>query len=184
MNSLTGFTVPANYSSYHHRVNPEQSLAYYTEDIGINALYFYYNLYYPFWLPEEQSYVIRATERRGERYYFLHQQLLARYYLERLSNDLGEIPYLDYEQPLVGYGYQPSLRYPNGEDFPVRPNYVRLSDYFYNYGHKFSSEGRYGYSYTLVQARERRIRDAIDAGFITTVRSPNFWTKQIFYKPF
>lgn len=162
----TGYTVSANYSGWYLNLNPEQSLSYYTEDIGINAFYYYYNLYYPFWI-NRQQYNLK-NDRRGEQYYYLYQQILARYYLERLSNDFGEVDYLDYEAP-IEYGYYPSLRYANGLEFPSRPNYVRLSDYFYNYGQRYSINSRYGNVYTLVQDYERRIRDAIDSGYVLNV---------------
>lgn len=161
-----GYTIDANYSGYYLNLHPEQSLSYFTEDVGLNSFYYYYNIYYPFWLGgEDFDY---RNDRRGEVYYFVYQQLLARYYLERLSNGFGEIKWFNWDVPFET-GYYPSLRYPNGLEFPNRPNYARLSEYFYNYGQAWSFRGKYGYSYTLVQDYERRIRDAIDRGFIYAV---------------
>lgn len=70
----------------------------------------------------------------------------------------------------VKTGYVPSLTYPNGLEFPTRPNFARLSEMFYNYGQSWSLKSRYGYSHSLVKDYERRIRDIIDWGYIPTVR--------------
>ncbi|RZC33552.1 Hemocyanin C domain containing protein [Asbolus verrucosus] len=159
-----GYTINANYSGYYLNLHPEQSLSYFTEDVGLNAFYYYYNIYYPYWLGgEDYDY---QHERRGELYYYIYQQILARYYLERLSNGFGEIPVYNYEVPLET-GYYPSLQYPNGLQFPTRPNYAHLYEYFYNYGQRYGNN-KYAYSYTHVQDYERRIRDAIDRGYVYT----------------
>lgn len=158
-----GYTINANYSGFYLNLNPEQSLGYFTEDIGLNSFYYYYNIYYPFWLGgQDFDY---QNDRRGEFFYYIYQQILARYYLERLSNNFGEISYFNYEVPFEN-GYYPSLQYSNGLPFPVRPNFANLYEYFYNYGQKTNNQ--YSYSYTRVQDYDRRIRDAIDQGYIYT----------------
>jgi len=158
-----GYTINANYSGYYLNLHPEQSMSYYLEDVGINSFYYYYNIYYPYWLDSKEFGFEHG--RRGEQYRYVYQQLVARYYLERLSNDFGEIPFFNWDLPFET-GYYPSLRYPNGLEFPTRPNYVNLHEYFYNYGQSWAHKSPYGYSYTKVQDYERRIRDAIDRGFI------------------
>jgi hypothetical protein len=162
---FNGYTINANYSGYYLNLNPEQSLSYFTEDVGLNSFYYYYNIYYPYWLGgQEFNY---QNDRRGELFYYIYQQLLARYYLERLSNGFGEIEYFNYEVPFQT-GYYPSLQYSNGLPFPTRPNYANLYEYFYNYGQRYGNN-RYAYSYTRVQDYERRIRDAIDRGYVYSV---------------
>lgn len=163
-------TIYANYTGSYLNLNAEQSISYYTEDIGINAFYYYYNIYNPSWLRSEEFNGQAADARRGELFFFFYQQLLARYYLTRLSENLDEIADLNWELPLRT-GYYPSLRYVNGQQFPARPNYVNLQEYFYNYGRRWSFRGRDGYSYTLVEDYERRIRDAIDKGCVRSVRN-------------
>lgn len=159
-----GYTINANYSGYYLNLDAEQKLSYFTEDVGISSFYYYYHIFYPFWLGgQDFDY---QYERRGETFYYVYQQFLARYYLERLSNGRGEIPFFNYEVP-VAKGFCPSLRYPNGLEFPSRPNHANLYEYFYNYGQKYSN--RYAYSYTFAQDYERRIRDAIDKGYVRTV---------------
>jgi hypothetical protein len=154
----------ANYSGHYLNLNPEQSLSYFTEDIGVNSFYYYYNLYYPFWMSGEE-FSLKA-DNRGELFYYMYQQILARYYLERLSNGFGEIKTFNWEVPLET-GYYPSLVYPNGLQFPTRPNFAKLEDYFYTYGQKYG-DNRYVYSYTYVKDYERRIRDVIDLGYVYT----------------
>ncbi|MVT01072.1 hypothetical protein, partial [Devosia marina] len=77
------------------------------------------------------------------------QQLLARYYMERLSNNVGDIPAINLEDKSIETGFVPSLRYPNGLEFPARPSKVSL-------GRDEDIED--------VQDMARRIKDAIDSG--------------------
>lgn len=160
-----GLTIDTNYTGWYLNVHPEQSMSYFTEDVGINAYYYYYNLYYPFWFGGEGFNT--KYWNRGEQYYYFYQQLVARYYLERLSNDFGEIPMYDYQQPFK-VGYYPSLTYHNGLAFPQRPNYAMFMKNYYNYGQSVFNKGLTPYSYTFVVDYERRIRDAIDSGYVIT----------------
>ncbi|KAL3274339.1 hypothetical protein HHI36_015738 [Cryptolaemus montrouzieri] len=165
-----GYTINANYSGYYLNLNPEQSLSYYLEDIGVNSYYYYYNLYYPFWWSSEEG--GKKSEigyRRGEAFYYNVQQLLARYYLERLANNYGDIPDFEWDLPFET-GYYPSLRYSNGLEFPSRPNFANLKEYFFNYGQKQCPSRKYQQSYTYVLDYFRRLRDTIDKGIIHPLR--------------
>lgn len=118
------YYIPANFSGWYMNANPVQKeLSYFFEDVGINSFYYYFNLDYPFWLGGEEYGLNK--DRRGELFYFVHQQLLARYYMERLSHGYGSIPVFDWEE-IVKTGYVPSMRYPNGLEFPVRPAFTHL----------------------------------------------------------
>ncbi|KAI5630687.1 hemocyanin, ig-like domain-containing protein [Phthorimaea operculella] len=71
-------------------------------------------------------------EKRGEAWYYYYQQLLARYYLERLSNGLGEIPDFSFYAP-IKHGYTPfmsTLYYP----------FIQRSDYYQIPMYKFNEE--------------------------------------------
>lgn len=92
-------------------------------------------------------------DRRGEFFMYQIRQLLSRYYLERLSNGLGEIPEFNFWEP-IETGFYSGLSYYNGVNFPSRSNYYmmylnkdnqRYLDHLYNYEH--------------------RIFEAIDSGF-------------------
>jgi Hemocyanin, copper containing domain/Hemocyanin, all-alpha domain len=145
------YTFPMNYSSYYVDTNPDSKIAYFMEDIGLNAYYYYWNLdYYSFLGGEEFG---LNKDRRGEFYLYQVRQILARYYLERLSNGLSEIPEIDFYKP-IETGYYSGLTFYNGVNFPSRSNYYmmylnkdnqRYLDHLYNYEH--------------------RIFEAIDAGF-------------------
>jgi hypothetical protein len=151
VDGLYQVTIPMNFTGWYMHMNKDQKLTYMTEDPVYNALYYQYSLDYPYWMAGKDYGLDK--DRRGEFFIVLHQQILARYYLERLSNGLGEIPEFNWRQPIKS-GYRPSLMYVNGKQFPIRPNYYNL----YTEGnHKFVQEA---------EDRERRIRDIVDQGYI------------------
>lgn len=100
--------------------------------------------YYSFLGGEEYKDLGLYKDRRGEFFIYQIRQLLARYYLERLSNGLGEIPEFNFWEP-VETGYYSSLTFYNGVNFPSRSNYYmmylnkdnqRYLDHLYNYEHR------------------------------------------------
>lgn len=145
-------TIPSNYTDYMFETNMESKLSYFMEDIGLNTYYYYFHMDYPFWMTGKNY--MTTNDRRGELYLFKHQQILARYYLERLSNGMGVIPTFSWMED-IKTGYYPALRYYNGEYFPTRDNFYNLYTE-YNY-----------YDIDIVTTYERRIRDAIDMGYFT-----------------
>lgn len=146
-------SIPSNYTGWYVHSNPEQKVSYFTEDIGLNSYYYYFQADYPFWMGGKEFGLYK--DRRGEFYLYQHQQFLARYYLERLSNDLGVIPEFSWEEP-IKTGYYPDLHYYNGVYFPTRDNYYYMNTE-YNY-----------YYIEMVEDYERRLRDVIDQGFFYT----------------
>jgi hypothetical protein len=143
--------IPYNYTYDSYKQNEDQKISYFTEDIGLNSYYYYFHIDYPFWMEGKQFGLNK--DRRGELYLFEHQQLLARYHLERISHGLGDIPEFSWFKKFET-GYTPNLRYYNGLMFPVRSN-----------NHQFYHEKNY-YDIATVHNYERRIRDAIDYGFV------------------
>ncbi|KAJ8712292.1 hypothetical protein PYW07_005134 [Mythimna separata] len=125
-------------------------VAYFTHDYTLNTFYYNVHLSQPGWLNSEVLPVNR--QRRGEWFWFFHKQLVARYYMERLSNGLGEIPELGHE--IVKEGYNSGLLYHNGVPFPVRPNYFHLN------------QPQFVNTIQEINDYERRIRDAIDQGYL------------------
>lgn len=73
-------------------------------------------------------------EIRGEVYFFGHKQLLARYYLERLSHDMGEIESIDWHEPIVT-GYYPTMNHPNGLPFPHRHSWTHVPHHKFDLVH-------------------------------------------------
>lgn len=142
--------IHSNYTGAEVHVNDEQRLSYFTEDIGLNAYYYYFHIDYPFWLGGENFNLNK--DRRGEFYLFVHQQLLARYYLERLSNDLGHIKEFTWWTPIEA-GYYPQLQTYQGYAYAPREN-----------NHVVYRENNY-FDIDAIAAKETRLTNAIDWGY-------------------
>uniref|UniRef100_A0A481MQH0 Phenoloxidase n=1 Tax=Nipponaphis monzeni TaxID=196483 RepID=A0A481MQH0_9HEMI len=86
-------------------LDPEQRLSYFREEIGINLHYWHWRLIYPSGGP----FAIVNKDRRGELFYYMHQQILARYNMERLCNNMSRVAKLaDWRAP-IAEGYFPKL---------------------------------------------------------------------------
>lgn len=133
-------------------LNDEDKLRYFTEDIGLNTYYYYFHVDYPFWMKDDVI-TNKLMVRRWEITMYVYQQILARYYLERLSNGLGEIPVVSWNKD-VRKGYWPWLILHNGVQLPVRLNNYMIRD-----------DNNVGVV-RLVQDYERIITEAIVKGFI------------------
>ncbi|KAI5630685.1 hemocyanin, copper containing domain-containing protein [Phthorimaea operculella] len=116
----------ANYSNHWTYGNEETKMAYFMEDVGLNAYYYYFHSYAPFWMDGDVQGLV-FMQRRGELWFTFYQQLLARYYLERLCNGMGEIPDFSWYTP-IKHGYNPfmstlSLPFIQRKDFYQIPLY-------------------------------------------------------------
>ncbi|XP_044743290.1 phenoloxidase 1-like [Chrysoperla carnea] len=86
-------------------LEPENRLSYFREDLGINLHHWHWHLVYPF----EGRRDIVAKDRRGELFYYMHQQIIARYNAERLCNKLARVErFVDLKQP-IKEAYFPKL---------------------------------------------------------------------------
>ena len=65
--------IPQNYTA--SDLEPEQRVAYFREDIGVNLHHWHWHLVYPF---DSANRAIVDKDRRGELFYYMHQQLIAR----------------------------------------------------------------------------------------------------------
>nr|AAB86646.1 moderately methionine rich hexamerin precursor [Hyalophora cecropia] len=138
---------------YDRRValNEDDKIKYFTEDIDLNTYYYYFHVDYPFWMKDQIFDKLKT--RRFELTLYIYQQILARYYLERLSNGLGEIPEFSFYKP-IQQGYWPWLKLHNGIELPARfNNYV---SYKYDNTELIS----------LVEEYETLIKEAIMKGYI------------------
>ncbi|KZC07219.1 Hexamerin [Dufourea novaeangliae] len=145
------FMIYANYSSaYIPFEDSEYQLDYYMEDVSLNAYYYYFRQVFPTWLSSKT--VDIPMNMRGQLYYFIHQQLMAKYYLERLSNNVGEIADFDWYKPIYP-GFFSGLTYSNGIPIPHRNRYSNIP--FYK--NKYLKE---------VNVLETRIMEAIDSGYL------------------
>lgn len=149
-----------NMTFWSHYTNDEARLNYFIHDQAVNTFLYNHQLTYPLWLGGEITPLVK--DRRGEWFWFIHKQMLSRYYLERLSNGLGELPELSWDVP-VETGFWSGLSYWNGIPMPVRPNHWLLNQ------PEFVEE------LTRLKDFERRIRDAIDQGYLVNVSFPTFF---------
>ncbi|GFW92072.1 hemocyanin C chain [Trichonephila clavipes] len=133
-------------------LDPEYNLAYYREDIGINAHHWHWHLVYPStW---NAAVTGKLKDRKGELFYFMHQQMCARYDCERLSNGLPRmIPFHNFHEPLEGYSAHLSS-FVNGLPYASRPTGMSLHDI-------------HGIGVQDLERWRERILDAINLGFVT-----------------
>ncbi|KAL0868113.1 hypothetical protein ABMA27_008748 [Loxostege sticticalis] len=95
--------IPSNLTA--SDAEPEQRVAYFREDIGINLHHWHWHLVYPF----EADFAIVNKDRRGELFYYMHQQIIARYTVERFCNGLGHVRrYNNFRAP-IEEAYFPKL---------------------------------------------------------------------------
>lgn len=66
--------IPRDYTA--SDLDEEHRVAYFREDMGINIHHWHWHLVYPF---ESANRSIVAKDRRGELFYYMHQQIVARY---------------------------------------------------------------------------------------------------------
>ncbi|XP_026501330.1 phenoloxidase 1-like [Vanessa tameamea] len=84
----------------------EHRLAYFREDIGINLHHWHWHLVYPFTSNQRE---IVAKDRRGELFFYMHQQVIARYNGERLANSLARVKkFSNFSEP-IPEAYFPKL---------------------------------------------------------------------------
>ena len=131
--------------------NPEQRVAYFGEDIGMNVHHVFWHMDFPFWWEDSYGYHL---DRKGELFFWAHHQLTVRFDAERLSNHLAPVDELYWDRP-IKEGFAPHTTYRYGGEFPTRPDNVRFEDV----------DGVVRVRDMIIH--ETRIRDAIDHGYIT-----------------
>lgn len=101
--SRAPIVIPPNYTS--SDLDPEQRLWYFREDVGINLHHWHWHLVFPF----DGDRRLVAKDRRGEMFYYMHSQVQARYYAERLSNRMGPVERWNNFRAPIAQGYFPKL---------------------------------------------------------------------------
>ncbi|XP_054739627.1 phenoloxidase 2-like [Anastrepha obliqua] len=97
-------TIPRDYTA--SDLEPEHRLWYFREDLGINLHHWHWHLVYPF---EAGDRAIVNKDRRGELFYYMHQQVVARYNLERFSNNLARVVRFNNLREPITEGYFPKM---------------------------------------------------------------------------
>ncbi|XP_050510953.1 phenoloxidase 1-like [Diabrotica virgifera virgifera] len=86
-------------------LEPEHRLAYFREDLGVNLHHWHWHLVYPF----DGAMQVVNKDRRGELFYYMHQQLMARYNFERLCHNMKRTErFINWRQP-IKEAYFPKL---------------------------------------------------------------------------
>ncbi|XP_075216678.1 phenoloxidase 1-like [Lycorma delicatula] len=99
----TPLEIPLDYTGTD--LEPEHRVAYFREDLGINLHHWHWRLVYPHSGPIN----VINKDRRGELFYYMHEQFLARYNAERLCNRLERTKrFSEWREP-IPEGYFPKL---------------------------------------------------------------------------
>lgn len=94
--SRVPIVVPKDYTA--SDANVEHRLWYFREDVGVNLHHWHWHLVYPF---EGDARVVNK-DRRGELFYYMHQQIVGRYNFERLSNSLARVKrFNNFREPIA-----------------------------------------------------------------------------------
>lgn len=116
--------IPFDYTA--SDLEPEHRCSYFREDLGINLHHWHWHLVYPF---EAADRAIVAKDRRGELFYYMHQQMVARYNCERFSNSLGRVArFNDLRQPIKEAYFPKMDSLVASRAWPARAANTKLSD--------------------------------------------------------
>ncbi|XP_050531052.1 phenoloxidase 1-like [Daktulosphaira vitifoliae] len=95
--------IPNDFSA--NDLDIENRVNYFREDIGLNLHHWHWHLVYPYRGPRN----VVAKDRRGELFYYMHQQMMGRYNMERLCNDMARTKRLTNWYEPIAEGYFPKL---------------------------------------------------------------------------
>ncbi|XP_021955351.1 phenoloxidase 2 [Folsomia candida] len=142
--------------------NVENRLAYFREDLGINAHHWHWHLIYTLDAPRGQR------DRKGELFFMMHREMLARYEAERLANNLTLTKPLKLDEGVIKEGYFPKLTDSNsGQLWGNRQQNSKLSDV----NRLDDSNLPQGFRVITLEMMRRfrgRILEAIDSGMVIT----------------
>jgi tyrosinase len=87
-------------------LDDEQKLWYFREDVGVNLHHWHWHLVYP-----HTTTVVELIDkdRRGELFYYMHLQIMARYNSERISNGMKKVENFSDFGAAIHDGYSPKL---------------------------------------------------------------------------
>lgn len=85
---------------YRQQYNQESKLSYFTEDAGLNQAYAQMHLLQPFWFNTKKYGNKYQNEGYGETVYYMYQQAVARYNMERICHGMPPVTPIMYNQPI------------------------------------------------------------------------------------
>jgi tyrosinase len=133
------------------------SLWYFREDVGINSHHWHWHLVYPNIMPDEDK-DRKDYARRGELFYYMHQQVIARYNVERFCNRLARVTPFKNFRSNIGDGYYPKLTLENSSaNWPGRMANSSLNDL---------NRKERNLSILEMERWVDRVSDAISTGFV------------------
>ncbi|XP_058460273.1 phenoloxidase 8-like [Malaya genurostris] len=153
--------IPMNYTAS-DREN-EQRLAYWREDIGVNLHHWYWHLVYPSAGPM----AVINKDRRGELFFYMHQQLIHRYNVERFSNRLGKAKsFHNFREPIAEAYFPKMVRSADNRAYAARPERATMKDI---------DRDVEGLKFTISEMElwRDRIYTAIDSGFVVDKSGKN-----------
>ncbi|XP_067015429.2 phenoloxidase 1 [Anabrus simplex] len=95
--------IPMDYTATDQDI--EHRVAYFREDIGVNLHHWHWHLVYPISGTRE----VVDKDRRGELFFYMHQQIIARYNFERFSNRLSRVKRMQNFREPIPEAYFPKL---------------------------------------------------------------------------
>lgn len=115
--SRAPIVIPTNYTA--SDLDPEHKLWYFREDVGTNLHHWHWHLVYPF----DANIELVNKDRRGEIFYYMHEQIMARYNAERLSNNMPDVERFSNFRAPIRHGYFPKLdTLVANRSWPARPD--------------------------------------------------------------
>ncbi|GJQ85379.1 PPO1 [Trypoxylus dichotomus] len=148
--------IPKDYTATD--LEEEHRVAYWREDLGINLHHWHWHLVYP----TDGGDVVTKKDRRGELFFYSHQQIVARYNFERLCNALKRVERLTDWQGPIKEAYFPKLdSLVASRAYPARVKDMVLQDL------NIPSQDIKVDIDDMIRWRDR-IYEAIASGFITT----------------
>ncbi|KAK7074704.1 Common central domain of tyrosinase [Halocaridina rubra] len=135
-------------------LKPEHRVSYWREDYGMNVHHWHWHLVFPVEMELNR-------DRKGEVFYYMHEQMLARYDMERLSVNLNRVVPLNNWRVPIPDGYFSKLTVNNsGRNWGTRQDNTLLQDLRrddFGFGPIYISEFETWYN---------RLLDAIHQGFM------------------
>nr|CAO98768.1 putative prophenoloxidase [Artemia franciscana] len=131
--------------------NPENRLAYFREDLGVNSHHWHWHLVFP----DDEEF---KRDRRGEMFFYMHHQIIARYDCERLSNGLPLVrSFHKLDEPIEEAYFSKLTTDNSGKLWGVRPAGMKIQD-------MELPEPNENYRIMDMEGWRDRIRDAIHRG--------------------
>ena len=161
--------IPQNYTASDRE--EEQRVAYWREDIGVNVHHWHWHLVYPGEagnLSNAEAMRVVNKDRRGELFYYMHGQIVARYNLERFSNGMNRVrPFGNFREPIAEAYFPKLIRSSNMRSYPGRVANQLLRDVN-------RPDNNTVVSISDMELWSGRLLEAIDQGFIMDVSNTSY----------